>query len=120
MLVILRQYWLRHRHPIWLFPAPVSQGTDPTAARKHINGRSVQRVFKVALKSSGIQKPATVHTLRHSYATHLLQEGVNLRVIQTYLGHSSLSSTEIYTHLTQKIEAPARDAIHQVMDALWV
>jgi integrase/recombinase XerD len=119
MLVILRRYWSTHRHPVWLFPAAVPRGTDLTAATTHINGRSVQRVFAAVLKTSGVQKPATVHTLRHSYATHLLQAGVSLRVIQLYLGHSSISSTAIYTHLTQEVEAPAKDAIHQVMDVLW-
>ena len=60
--------------------------------------------FAAALSESGIQKHASVHTLRHSYATHLLEAGVNLRQIQVWLGHRSLRTTTIYTHLTRKGE----------------
>ncbi len=76
----------------------------------------VQRCFKAALQESGVQKEATVHTLRHSYATHLLEAGVNLRIIQAYLGHSSPETTVIYTHLTLKAEDLAAEAIDRVMD----
>jgi len=80
----------------------------------------VQRAFKAALQESGIQKPATVHTLRHSYATHLLEAGINLRLIQAYLGHSSPQATAIYTHLTRKTEDLAAEAINRVMgDLRW-
>ncbi len=62
-----------------------------------------------------MQKEATVHTLRHSYATHLLEAGVNLRIIQAYLGHNSPQTTAIYTHLTRKAEDLAVKAIDRVM-----
>ena len=80
----------------------------------------VQRCFKAALLESGVQKGATVHTLRHSYATHLLEAGVNLRMIQAYLGHSSPKTTAIYTHLTRNVQDLALEAINRVMgDLQW-
>lgn len=65
----------------------------------------VQRAFRGALAESGLQKRATVHTLGHSYASHLLEAGVNLRLIQSYLGHNSLTSTAIYLHLMANSES---------------
>jgi site-specific recombinase XerD len=74
----------------------------------------------MALYQSGVRKKATVHTLRHSYATHLLEAGVNLRIIQAYLGHSSPKTTAIYTHLTRNVEDVAVEAINGVMrDLRW-
>ncbi len=78
----------------------------------------VQRAFRAAVQESGIIKPASVHTLRHSYATHLLEAGVNLRVIPAYLGHSSPNTTAIYTHLTQTCETQAIETINQIVAGL--
>ena len=67
--------------------------------------------FRMALASTGLTVKATPHTLRHSYATHLLEEGVSIRLISQYLGHSSLQSTLIYTHLTAVSEEKTREAL---------
>jgi len=114
-LQLLRDYWSTHRHPVWLFPAPTRLGVPPSSARQPMNESGVQRAFKAALHESGIQKDASVHTLRHSYATHLLEAGVNLRLIQAYLGHTSPKTTALYTHLTREADALAADAINRIM-----
>jgi site-specific recombinase XerD len=75
----------------------------------------IQSAFKLALEVSGVNKAATVHTLRHSWATHLLEAGVNLRLIQSWLGHTSPRTTAHYTHLTQKAEAVA---VQQLTDLI--
>ncbi len=116
-LEMLRQYWCTHRHAVWLFPARSSTGVLP-AASSPMSVRGVQQCFQAALQESGIQKSARVHTLRHSYATHLLEAGVHLRVIQAYLGHSSPQTTAIYAHLTKKAEDVAVKKINQVMSSL--
>jgi integrase/recombinase XerD len=105
----LRQHWRTHRQPVWLFP-----GRDLRAAEP-MDESGMQKAFRAALQESGLNKAATIHTLRHSYATHLLEAGVNLRQIQSYLGHGSLTSTAIYTHLTQQGQANAVAVINQLM-----
>ena len=119
ILEMLRQYWATHRHPIWLFPSPFGVGKLLSSATDPISARGVQQVFECAVQECRIQKPATVHTLRHSYATHLFDAGVPLRIIQAYLGHASPTTTAIYTHLSQKSDEQAIQAINQVLENLW-
>jgi integrase/recombinase XerD len=117
ILAMLRAHWCTHRHPIWLFPArwPVVNGW-PSAATRPMDVRGVQRAFQAARQETGIHKHATVHTLRHSWATHLLEAGVKLRLIQVWLGHSSPSTTAIYTHLTRKAEELATEAMNRLLE----
>lgn len=117
-LGLLRQYWASHRHPRWLFPSSRPRGVPLAKVPRPISASSVQKALRAATEASGIQKHVTVHTLRHSYATHLLEAGVNLRQIQAYLGHASLRTTSIYTHLTRDGEERAVETINQVMAQL--
>jgi len=94
LLDLLREYWKRHRPRLYLFPNKKKR--EPLCAT------TLQKTFKIVLLQSGIRKEASIHTLRHSYATHLLERGINLRVIQELLGHQSPQTTARYTHLTDK------------------
>jgi len=101
-LQLLREQWKSHRNKVWLFPSPGPARANMPVATTPVSNSSVQAAFRSALKTAGINKKATVHTLRHSWATHLLEAGVNLRLIQAWLGHSSPATTSVYTHLTEK------------------
>ncbi len=117
-LELLRQYWVSHRHQVWLFPKRKKWTGVVAGSTVPMSARGVQQAFKATLSESGLHKPATVHTLRHSWATHLLEDGVNLRLIQSYLGHSSPSTTAIYTHLTAKAETMATESINRLMEGV--
>jgi integron integrase len=85
----------------WVFPSR-ALSTDPRSGlvrRHHLHEKGLQRDLKQAVAEAGIAKPATVHTLRHSFATHLLQAGTDIRTVQELLGHSDVSTTMIYTHV---------------------
>ncbi len=110
----LRGYWKQHRNPVWLFPSR----KDGFSATTPMSESSVQKAFRAALKESSIVKAASVHTLRHSYATHLLEAGVEIRLIQKYLGHNSLATTYIYIHLTPQLQQEASHTINQLMAEL--
>lgn len=115
-LVALREYWGTHRNPRWLFPSRASVATI-LSAQQPISERSVQRGFQMVVQSLGWQQTGLrPHTLRHSYATAMLEEGVNLKVLQTYLGHKNLQATEIYLHLTRNGDRQARRAVERLMN----
>jgi len=118
MVQALRDWWKTHRHPAFLFPGPTAgwreRAQPPDAAQPastHLSVSAVQNTFRLARATAGLPVAATVHTLRHCYATHLLEEGVSLRLISQYLGHASLETTLIYTHLTPLNEARTRAAL---------
>jgi integrase/recombinase XerD len=117
-LELLRDYWSTHRNPVLIFPAEGRDHIDLSKATEPMSKSSVQDAFRAALKQSGINKRASVHTLRHSWATHLLEAGVHLRLIQEYLGHNSPATTSVYTHLTVKAEQLGAEAINRVIDNL--
>lgn len=117
-LDLLRAYWKTHHNPVWLFPAVGRGGIGECTATAPMPLSSVQQAFRAAVKDAGITKDARVHTLRHSYATHLLEAGVNLRQIQAFLGHNSVQTTAAYTHLTQISTTQACEAITALMQDL--
>ena len=114
-LELLREHWKTHRNKQWLFPACGRGGIGMPAATEPMPRSSIQIAFKKAVRSAGVHKRVSVHTLRHSYATHLLEAGVNLRLIQDYLGHRSPSTTALYTHLTDRARTLATATIDQLM-----
>jgi integrase/recombinase XerD len=102
-LELLRLYYKTYRPGEWLFPSK-----DPA---QPLSGSSVQRVFKKALHKAGIRKKASVHTLRHSFATHLLESGTDLYHIQRLLGHTTAKTTSLYLHITGKDLAKVKSPI---------
>ena len=104
---VLDAHCREYRPQDWLFP-----GQQPG---HYVSPGTIGRRLKLALAKSGVGKPATVHTLRHSYATHLLEQGVTLRVIQEVLGHTSPKTTAIYTHVTQEGKRKLRATVDEMM-----
>ncbi|MGH1334801.1 MAG: tyrosine-type recombinase/integrase, partial [Aureispira sp.] len=90
LLILLRVYYKDYHPKQWLFEGDHNKPYSAT---------SIRNVFKKALQQAGITKKATVHTLRHSFATHLLENGTDIRYIQALLGHNSIKTTQQYTHL---------------------
>lgn len=98
LLRCLREYWRQYRPRVWLFPGD---------KRPHLSTDQLGRIFRVARKQAGIRKPATLHSLRHSFATHLLETGTPLPHIKQLLGHRSITSTMIYLKVVGAADIPS-------------
>ncbi len=105
LLDLLRKYFIKEKPKTWLFEGSANMQYSP---------RSVQEIFYSSLRKSGIKKKVSVHSLRHSFATHLLEQGEDLRKIQILLGHKNIKTTEIYTHVTKN----SLQNIPSLLDAL--
>jgi site-specific recombinase XerD len=107
-LKVLREYYNQYKPRKWLF-----EGAKPG---RNITVRTVQAIFKKACKKEGINKEVSVHSLRHSFATHLLESGVDLRYIQELLGHKNSKTTEIYTHVSKASLASIKNPLDSIME----
>jgi integrase/recombinase XerD len=115
-LGVLRRYWVTHRNPKLIFPGRGRGKNKASTNDRVMSACCVQRAFRKARFDAGIKKRrVTIHTLRHCYATHLLEAGVNPRVVQRYMGHSNLETTMAYFHLTQKGVEDSYQIINQMM-----
>ena len=108
ILVQLREYYREYKPKQWLFEGSIENSP--------ITERTVQKIFKNACVKAKVNKEVSVHSLRHSVATHLLESGVDIRYIQQLLGHSSIKTTEIYTHITNKNIADIRSPLDNIME----
>jgi len=119
-LMLLREFWKTHRHPKFLFPADgrnhrgVSHCQGPSQATTPMSPTAVQGAIKQITRKINFGKKVSTHTLRHSYATHLLEARISLRQIQEYLGHSSLQTTMVYLHLTDAATVDARRIMNEL------
>ncbi len=107
LLRTLRDWWKLARPPVWLFP-------NRLTPFDHVTPKSLNRAFHQAVDSTGIKKAVSLHTLRHCFATHLLEQNVDVRVIQVLLGHKKLETTAVYTHVAAK----TLDGIDSPLDLL--
>ena len=117
-LHLLRRLWKTHHHRTLLFPGKGHGGQGAPTATEPIQHSTLQRAFRLALRASGVRKAAHIHTLRHSYATHLLEQGENLRQIQVNLGHKSPIATVVYTHLTSLCKTQHQKRLDEFMKDL--
>jgi site-specific recombinase XerD len=114
-LQMLRTYWATHRNPVWLFPALGRDLKQAAEAEQPMPRSTVQGALRRVVAQLGLKKRVNVHTLRHSYATHCLEAGINVRMVQQYLGHRSLHTTMRYLHLTSSGQEQAIGKLNDLM-----
>lgn len=117
-LKILRKHYRAHSNPLLIFPKCGQQQNQESFSKEHLRKGTVWDVFKKVVSECKFNKKVHPHTLRHSYATHLLEDGVDIRIISDLLGHKSLETTLIYTHLTPLLKENTYDKINQLMNDL--
>jgi len=115
-LQALRRFWTSHRHPRLLFPSPAGSAFIVRIASAPMDASGVQSALRAARLECGIEKRLTVHSLRHAYATHLLEQGMDLRLIQSLLGHSNSNTTTRYAHITQVVRDQSGDRIEMLLN----
>lgn len=116
-LKLLRHYWKTHRHPLSLFPDGKTTEQQHQAS-KVMDRRGVQKAMQQLVKECGINKKVSIHSLRHSFATHLVEAGLNLRLIQDILGHVRPETTALYTQLTEVSRQNASLMMNQLLNRL--
>lgn len=115
-LQAMRRFWTTHRHPRLLFPSPAGSQFIVRIASAPMDASGVQAALRAARLECGIEKKLTVHSLRHAYATHLLEQGMDLRLIQSLLGHSHSNTTARYAHITQVVRDHTGDRIETLLN----
>jgi len=107
-LQTLREYWKKEKPKKWLFPSWNKE--------KHITARTVQKIFQNACKKAGIKENVSAHSLRHFFATHLLESGIDFRYIQELFGHKSTKTTEIHTHVSTKNLSTIKNPLDSLLE----
>ena len=109
---LLRTFWATHRHPKWIFPSAQVNSSGP------MDRGAAQKAIREAVLAAGIRKHITAHSLRHCYATHLIESGLNLRAVQDLLGHEDPRTTALYTQLTETVKQDASLIINALADRI--
>ena len=115
-LTVLRREWRNHRHPDLLFPGKAATGGGP--APGCMDRGTTQKAFAKVVRDCGIRKKVSIHSLRHSYATHLVEAGLNLRGVQEQLGHACPNTTARYVRMTEQARLDNRSVVNDLVNAL--
>ena len=114
-LQALRRFWTTHRHPRLLFPSPVFDAARSRSSEAYMDASSIQAAFRATIRESGIQKRLTIRSLRHAYATHLLELGMDMRLIQDLMGHEDSKTTARYAHITKTCRDHTTDRLQLLL-----